>query len=104
MTAITPSDVVAIESELTSSVPPVVARARELLRQEFEVWNSHDPDRVLAKVTDDILWEDPSMPEGRLRGKQAVREWLESIWRASPDMTFEPVGEPLISADGSRPQ
>jgi len=91
-----------MESELASSVPADVVRARELLRQEFEVWNSHDPERVLAKVTDGILWEDPSMPGGRLRGKQAVRGWLESMWRASPDMTFDPVGEPLIPADGRR--
>ena len=91
-----------IESEPTSSVSPNVARARELLWREFEAWNSHDPERVLPNVAEDILWEDPSMPEGQLRGKKAVGEWLMSIWRASPDMTFDPVGEPLIPAGGRR--
>jgi steroid delta-isomerase-like uncharacterized protein len=97
MAAITSRDAVAVEGGLASSAPLGVARARELLSREFEAWNSHDPGRVLATVTDDILWEDPSMPGGRVRGKQAVREWGESLWCASPDMTFEIVGEPLIS-------
>ncbi len=54
----------------------------------LEAWNSHVPDRVLALATEDVLWEDPTIPGGRARGHAEVRSWLVSFWRAFPDMTF----------------
>lgn len=77
-------------------------RARAHMAKGLESWNARDSDRVLALVTEDILWEDPSIPGGSLRGKPAAREWMESLWRAAPDLTWESLGEPFISFDGSR--
>jgi ketosteroid isomerase-like protein len=64
---------------------PAVADFCERYRQ---AWNSHDPARVLALATDDVLWEDPTIPGRRARGHHAVRGWLESLWRAFPDLRF----------------
>jgi steroid delta-isomerase-like uncharacterized protein len=86
-------------TETAGRITPEQARA--WWARYLEAWNSHDADRVLALATDDIVWEDPSIVGGVARGKPAVREWLESIWRASPDMTFEVVGESLVALDGT---
>src|SRR5687767_5779863 len=51
-------------------------------------WNSRDPARVLALATDDVLWEDPTIPGRRARGHSEVRAWLEALWRAYPDLEF----------------
>jgi predicted ester cyclase len=65
-------------------------------------WNSHDPDQLLSLATDDVTWVDPIIPGGVAEGKEAVSEWLVSAWTAFPDLTFEFVGEPFVSIDGSR--
>ena len=77
-------------------------RARDRARTFVEGWNSHDPERLLALATEDVIWEDPFIEGGHLRGKAALREWVSSLWRASPDLRFELVGEPLISLDGTQ--
>jgi predicted ester cyclase len=65
-------------------------------------WNSHDPDQLLSLATDDVTWVDPIIPGGVAEGKEAVSEWLVSAWTAFPDLTFEFVGEPFVSIDGTR--
>jgi steroid delta-isomerase-like uncharacterized protein len=77
-------------------------RAREYWRVWAVAWNSHDADQLLGLVVDDVLWEDPNIRGGVLHGKDAAREWLESIWRAVPDLTFEIIGDPFVSLDGTR--
>jgi steroid delta-isomerase-like uncharacterized protein len=77
-------------------------RAREWAQRFVEAWNSHDPERLLALASEDVLWEDPFIVGGTLRGKAALREWLSSLWRATPDLRFELVGEPFISLDGTQ--
>jgi steroid delta-isomerase-like uncharacterized protein len=66
-------------------------------------WNSHDPGRLAALATDDVFWEDPFIHgEGHLEGAAALRDWLTSVWRAIPDLTFAIVGEPLVSLDRTK--
>jgi steroid delta-isomerase-like uncharacterized protein len=77
-------------------------RARDWVERFRTGWNSHDLDRLLALVTEDVVWEDPSIPDGVLHGKPALREWLSSVWTAMPDLEFEWVGEPFVSLDGTR--
>jgi steroid delta-isomerase-like uncharacterized protein len=77
-------------------------QARDWVERFFAGWNSHDPDQLLALATEDVVWEDPFIPDGLLRGRAAVREWLSSIWVAMPDLTFELVGDPFISIDGTQ--
>jgi steroid delta-isomerase-like uncharacterized protein len=77
-------------------------RARDWTERFIEAWNSHDPERLLALTTEDVTWEDPFIVGGTLRGKEALREWLTSVWRATPDLRFEVLGQPFVSLDGKQ--
>ena len=50
-------------------------------------WNSHDPERVVAKMTADCTYDDAGWHK-TMRGHDDVREFLRSTWRAMPDMEF----------------
>jgi steroid delta-isomerase-like uncharacterized protein len=76
--------------------------ARDWTARFFAGWNSHDPEQLLALATEDVVWEDPFIPEGILRGKAAVRQWLKSTWVAIPDLAFDLVADPFVSVDGTR--
>jgi predicted ester cyclase len=77
--------------------------AREWFERFVAGWNSHEPERLLELATEDVAWEDPLIvPGGRLDGREALREWVESVWRAFPDLTFEWNGQPFVSADGTQ--
>ena len=65
-------------------------------------WNSHDPEQLLRLATEDVIWVDPVIPGGIANGKPAVSAWLVSAWTAFPDLTFEMIGEPFVSVDGTR--
>jgi len=75
---------------------------RDFTQRYFDAWNSRDAERVLALMTDDILFEDPVLPGGHARGHMAIRDFLRSIWRAFPDLTVSLRNTPLIALDGSR--
>jgi steroid delta-isomerase-like uncharacterized protein len=77
--------------------------ARQWIPRFLDGWRSHDPEQLLKLSTEDVRWEDPFIPShGELRGRDALRDWLEYVWRAFPDMEFEMVGEPMISLDRTR--
>lgn len=77
--------------------------ARKWVPQFLDAWRSHDPEELVRLTTDNVHWEDPFIyPSGQLRGQDAFRDWLGSVWRAFPDMEFEVVGEPMISLDRRR--
>jgi hypothetical protein len=79
----------------------------ELSREQVEgfadkflaAWNSHDPSQLVALSTADVLWEDPYIEGGRLVGHQALSDWLSSVWRSMPDLTFEIVGSLHLALD-----
>jgi steroid delta-isomerase-like uncharacterized protein len=76
--------------EPTSGADPVSAEfANEFAQAYGDAWNSRDPDRLVALLSEDVRWEDPASPEGGLRGRDAVRRLVESYWRAMPDLEFE---------------
>ena len=75
--------------------------ASEFLERWEEAWNSHAPEQVLDLMTDDIVYDDSASAE-TMRGKPAVRKFIEETWRAFPDLTFEGVGAPLVGDDGPR--
>jgi len=64
----------------------------------LEAWNSHDPEKLLALMTEDIIYDDSAWPK-TMHGHAEVRQFLDHTWRAFPDLRFEPVGSPLIAAD-----
>lgn len=58
-------------------------------------WNSHEPERLFALMADDIVYDDTAWPEP-MHGHEGVRPFLESTWRALPDLRFEVVEGPYV--------
>ena len=59
-------------------------------------WNSHEPARLLELMTEDVIYADSASPT-TMRGHGEVRSFLESLWRAFPDLRFEWVEGPYIA-------
>jgi steroid delta-isomerase-like uncharacterized protein len=75
--------------------------AREFAGRWRAAWNSRDAGGVLALCTADVLWQDP-LTDGREHGAGAVRRYLETLWKAFPDMELHWVEAPLCSLDHDR--
>ena len=75
--------------------------ARDFAAGWRRAWNSRDPDEVLTLCAPDVTWDDP-LTEGRERGAGPVRRYLESLWKAFPDMELDWVEPPLCSLEGGR--
>jgi steroid delta-isomerase-like uncharacterized protein len=71
------------------------AFALEFNQRLIAAWNSHQPDQLLELMTDDVVYDDASWPT-QMHGHAAVRGFLESTWRAVPDLSFELTGGPLV--------
>lgn len=63
-------------------------------------WNSHDLEGVVALVTDDFVYEDPSMLGDHIVGKDQFRAFLQAVWTAFPDLTFEVPTTPYVALGG----
>jgi steroid delta-isomerase-like uncharacterized protein len=59
-------------------------------------WNSHEPERLLELMTEDIVYDDSAWPR-TMRGHADVREFLEFTWRAFPDLRFDMSDGPYIA-------
>jgi steroid delta-isomerase-like uncharacterized protein len=68
---------------------------RDFTQEWLDAWNSHDPDRLLALMTEDIEYRDDGWPQP-MHGHADVRTFLESLWRAFPDMKFEVLTGPYV--------
>jgi steroid delta-isomerase-like uncharacterized protein len=64
----------------------------------LEAWNSHDADRLLGLMTEDIVYDDSAWPK-TMQGHADVREFLEHTWRAMPDLRFELADGPYLHPD-----
>ena len=61
-------------------------------------WNSHQPERVLELMTEDIVYDDSAWPR-TMRGHADVREFLEALWRGMPDLRFEMLEGPFLHGE-----
>jgi hypothetical protein len=66
-----------------------------------DAWNSHDPDRVLDLMTEDVVYDDSAWPS-TMRGHSEVRQFLDYTWRAFPDLRFELVTGRSCTRTGPR--
>jgi steroid delta-isomerase-like uncharacterized protein len=57
----------------------------QLDEQFLASWDSHDVDRGLAVLSDDVVWYDVGSPTA-MRGKAACRPYLQAWYTAFPDM------------------
>ena len=83
------------QAETTSEATLSIEWIRDFATQWIDAWNSHEVDRVLALMSEDIEYRDDAWPKP-MRGHADVREFLEASWRAFPDMTFELLGGPYV--------
>jgi ketosteroid isomerase-like protein len=60
-------------------------------RRWLAAWNSHDTNEVLDLLHPEIYWEDTVLWPRSIRGIDRVREYVEGIWRAMPDVQFDEV-------------
>lgn len=74
---------------------PSLEWIRDFVPRWLDAWNSHEADRVLALVTEDVEIRDDSWPK-TMHGHADVREFLGALWRAIPDMTFELLDGPYV--------
>ena len=58
------------------------------IEQLFTAWNSHDPGKVVASFTENIVYED--VPAGHIsRGRDEVRKWAEGAFAVIENFKFE---------------
>lgn len=63
-------------------------------------WNTRRPDRVLALLHEEIVYDDSGWPS-TMRGHDEVRPFLEYCWRAFPDMGFTLLDGPFVDSRGA---
>jgi steroid delta-isomerase-like uncharacterized protein len=64
---------------------------RQFATAWLAAWNSHDTEQVLALMHPDIVWEDTVFWPEVIHGREHLREYVERIWKAMPDVSFEEV-------------
>jgi ketosteroid isomerase-like protein len=85
---------------MSAAEPSAEKLALEFAGHWVDRWNAHDVEGVLALVSDDILWKDPSL-EGPARGHGEAREYVESLFRAFPDISWSmPAGVCVSAVEG----
>jgi steroid delta-isomerase-like uncharacterized protein len=83
------------QAETTSEATLSIEWIRDFATQWIDACNSHEVDRLLALMSEDIEYRDDAWPKP-MRGHADVREFLEASWRAFPDITFELLGGPYV--------
>jgi steroid delta-isomerase-like uncharacterized protein len=73
----------------------------DFARRYDEAWESGDGARVAELCAEDVVWVDPALPEA-LRGRDAVRGFVEATYRMVPDVRFEMPEPPYTAPSGSR--
>ena len=69
---------------------PRSATTLDLVRKADQAVNTRDLDGFMALMTDDIVWETTTPPDGqRFEGKAAVRAGGEGFFASSPNARFE---------------
>ena len=57
----------------------------KLDEENIAAWNAHDVDRLLAILSDDIVWHDIGNPQP-LQGKDGARQFAQGWFAAFPDI------------------
>ena len=82
------------ESAVTRQTPSA-DWIRDFIGRWLDAWNSHEPHRVVSFLTEDVEIRDDSWPK-TMHGLRDAREFLQALWRATPDMTFELLAGPYV--------
>jgi steroid delta-isomerase-like uncharacterized protein len=64
----------------------------DIIEEHFAAENAHNVSATLATYTEDVVWDDVSIPVCPVHGKSAAAEIYEGIMDAIPDIHLESVG------------
>lgn len=70
-------------------------------KRYLEVWNTLDANGVAMMCAEDVVWNDPGLPEPA-RGREGVRAFVRATENAFADFHVEELGQPYISAEEPR--
>jgi steroid delta-isomerase-like uncharacterized protein len=78
---------------------PQAASGKSVIEQLFAAWNSHDPDKVVASFTEDVVYEDVSA--GHIsRGRAEVRKWFAGAFADIENFKMEAVSSSFHNGRG----
>jgi predicted ester cyclase len=60
-------------------------------------WLAHDVEGVVAMCTEDVIWNDPALPE-TYHGHEGVRRFITATFRCFPDLHIDELEAPYLSA------
>jgi ketosteroid isomerase-like protein len=72
-------------------------QAQRLADEWYAAWNAHDLERILSHYSEEIVFTSPFAVEiagradGRLEGKEALRDYFAAALERFPDLKFEPI-------------
>jgi steroid delta-isomerase-like uncharacterized protein len=72
----------------------------EFMRQAFAAWNSHDPEKVIAFYTEDVVYEDVAYGAMN-RGRAELRKFAADFFEAVPDLKLEVVSTSVHKGHGA---
>jgi steroid delta-isomerase-like uncharacterized protein len=64
-------------------------------------WLAHDVEGIVSACTEDVIWDDPALPE-TYHGHEGVRRFASATFRCFPDLHIDELEEPYVSP--SRPK
>lgn len=73
---------------------------RTLVEKEFAAWNTHDPDKVAAAFTSDVVYEDAAFGEVA-HGSAELKKMAAGFFAAVPDLKLELVSVTSCGKGGS---
>ena len=80
------------------AVPLDEAFLRDFAERWLAAWNSHDPKQVQALCTEDVEYDDPTLP-APLRGWAGIAHVVNELSTAFPDHRFEDPEPPYAAPD-----
>lgn len=82
----------------STGVAAVTSELRSFADRYAAAWNGCDTAAMADLVTEDIVWEDPALPEPA-RGIAEVQEFMRVSFRAFPDLRFSEPDPPAIAVN-----
>jgi predicted ester cyclase len=65
------------------------------------VWLAHDVEGIVAMCTEDVIWDDPALPE-TYHGHDGLRRFIEAVFSCFPDVEIEELEPAYTSPTGPR--
>lgn len=91
----------AVTDVASARTAPVPTAVKHLDDEWVKAWNSHKVEKLLSLMTNDVVYDDASWPT-EMHGHAEVRAFLESTWRAVPDLSFRHEHTVLVDSTATK--